>query len=493
MINRIVINYRRQISILLIWTLLVVLYLLNYDLKELLIIQFFILIISIINSIRKESYFILSLPFFALLSPIFGIIDFFSLKVVLCDIYIFIYFIYLVCFKPLNQVIINKNFTNKNIFALRFLVGLFVVSSSVSLITGITSSIKSFSSLLFFVAIYLSLINIKNANAYLINVINSWFFAMILGGILLFFSYLNGNQLSGFESNSSVTLETTSLKSIFRASYFYTGFHFVIGVFITFFLIRLLVIKDNILKNIFISTCLFFLFLLLFLMLNKTAIMASFISVLILVAYYSIRLKTISVISNLFIFIIFSAIAFTYINANFFTFHYDTSLLFDEGFSTDSFAIRVSVYSNALINFFKDPIVFLFGLGPTALETGTSGVVDIFKTDSSGLVQGTVDSTYVSYLVEMGVFSFIIIIYLLVAILDRILKLKIDSTNKTASITSLFISSSIIYFLISFFTQSLGYSKISWLFFIISFYVLNSSENSRLSQDDLVGIKENSI
>jgi O-antigen ligase len=228
-------------------------------------------------------------------------------------------------------------------------------------------------------------------------------------------------------------------------------------------------------------------------MLNKTAIMASFISVLILVAYYSIRLKTISVISNLFIFIIFSAIAFTYINANFFTFHYDTSLLFDEGFSTDSFAIRVSVYSNALINFFKDPIVFLFGLGPTALETGTSGVVDIFKTDSSGLVQGTVDSTYVSYLVEMGVFSFIIIIYLLVAILDRILKLKIDSTNKTASITSLFISSSIIYFLISFFTQSLGYSKISWLFFIISFYVLNSSENSRLSQDDLVGIKENSI
>ena len=96
-----------------------------------------------------------------------------------------------------------------------------------------------------------------------------------------------------------------------------------------------------------------------------------------------------------------------------------------------------------------------------------------------GYYEGTVDSGYISYLIELGLINFILLLYLLFKSLKMSYKASIeglinyDSKNNI----SLYMYISMIFLCIALFTQMLGYTKTAWFPFQIIligyFYKIN--------------------
>ena len=126
-----------------------------------------------------------------------------------------------------------------------------------------------------------------------------------------------------------------------------------------------------------------------------------------------------------------------------------------------SLSVRFIVYKVALLEFISNPIGLIFGMGPDFLESANS---ISFKALDNGYSEGTVDSGLISYLIELGLINFCLLIYFIFKSIKKSYKDSIKNliNNNSKSNIPLYIYISIIFLLIALSTQMLGYTKTSW-------------------------------
>ena len=126
-----------------------------------------------------------------------------------------------------------------------------------------------------------------------------------------------------------------------------------------------------------------------------------------------------------------------------------------------SLSARFIVYKIALLEFISNPIGLIFGMGPDFLESVNS---INYKTLVSGYSEGTVDSGLISYLIELGLINFSLLIYFIYRSVKISYRASLQTlvNNDTENNISLYIFVSIIFLFFALSTQMLGYTKTSW-------------------------------
>jgi hypothetical protein len=197
---------------------------------------------------------------------------------------------------------------------------------------------------------------------------------------------------------------------------------------------------------------------------NKTAIFSVFLSIFIIIIIHVIlnfnKYKYIFIFFTIFLFfLIFLTINFS---NNDFT---QSAIYISRLNSNSSFITRIGVYIGALINWVKFPLNLFVGMGPNFLDgSGNQNIIQPFTTSIfSGMSENTIDSGWLSYLIELGLFSFLLLINIFYLSIKRtFVKLK-DNILFNRNNTGLIIFASLIFLALALTTQMLGYSKTSWL------------------------------
>jgi len=142
------------------------------------------------------------------------------------------------------------------------------------------------------------------------------------------------------------------------------------------------------------------------------------------------------------------------------------NLFFERFTSGTSLYIRIGVYKNALNEFLGYPLNWIIGLGPEFLSGAGNKIIStsFYVNSRNGVEEGTVDSSYVTILIEYGLLIFTLI---LLYIYKIIAKFFIIFRNNQISYFKDYIGLFSIFFLFitGGLTQIIGLSKVSWLFF----------------------------
>jgi hypothetical protein len=423
---------------------------------------YFAALFSILLVVKNNLYLLITLPFFALLSPIIGYLNIFGIKILLSDLFfVFVLFIFLL--KSDNYYKFNrKSYANSFQFVFIFL--LFIFSILISYLLNILINMKSFLYAIEFAFIYFYTKKYITNTSIFTRFINSWIISILLSSIILIQAYISGLNLSSVLNDTNVELiDKENITYLFQASYYYTGFHYLLGISIiitllNFFFNQIIFIKFI---NLFSS---FILFISLGLMSNKTAIFSVFLSIFIIIIIHVIlnfnKYKYIFIFFTIFLFfLIFLTINFS---NNDFT---QSAIYISRLNSNSSFITRIGVYIGALINWVKFPLNLFVGMGPNFLDgSGNQNIIQPFTTSIfSGMSENTIDSGWLSYLIELGLFSFLLLINIFYLSIKRtFVKLK-DNILFNRNNTGLIIFASLIFLALALTTQMLGYSKTSWL------------------------------
>jgi O-antigen ligase len=141
-------------------------------------------------------------------------------------------------------------------------------------------------------------------------------------------------------------------------------------------------------------------------------------------------------------------------------------LIINRIFSVSSLLIRLEVYLQAIAVWSDSPWAILVGYGPDFLDnSGDALLSEPLKTSAiTGYVEGTLDSAWLSYLVEFGLPGFLLLCALFFSCIVRACrgllcsKILDDSAYAVASLLG-----GLLFLAMAMSTQMLGYSKTSWL------------------------------
>jgi hypothetical protein len=413
---------------------------------------YLILSYVIIDIFNKETSILFHLPFITLLSPIFGRIGFFNL--LLSDYFVLVLFFYMIT-RGYNKLRILK-FNKTALFIFFALLISVILNFAFENLVTLKPAISIIQIVIICVCTKILTRNIDELN----NILFYWLISIILVSILMLGSFYHGINLNDVDLDLSIDVneyKNTISENVFRISYFYSNIAFALGsgVFIA---LMLIYNANSFLKKIFLTIS----FLLLLLVLLLSGMKTSIFLILFIISIFSFQNKIVNNLKYILLIII------GYLLFSIFVLNDITRILFYERFTSGtSFYIRLGVYKNALIQFIKYPFNWLFGLGPEFLSaTGNKSKSTLFFINSTtGVEEGTVDSTYVSILIEYGILVFVLLINYLISLISVIIKLS--KKLKKYKYFKEFVSLSSIILLFSFggFTQVIGLSKISWLFF----------------------------
>lgn len=243
--------------------------------------------------------------------------------------------------------------------------------------------------------------------------------------------------------NAGVNLINThagldSFQNFDRATYYYAGLPYVVGIsFLTYFI----KIFENRNKLTYIAL-LIILTWYLYESKSKTTII-SLIFTFIILAFIKSKKTTIAIL-------LFSALALFVVEGS-------NEMLF-----LSSLLVRFEVWENALNMFIMSPVNSLFGYGIGYIDYANDASL-FTKSILTGVSEGNVDSTYLNWLIDIGLFSFSIVISMLIINFLKFYKLlNFNDGLRDINIITIFI-----YTFFWFFTQSIGYSKIFIIFIFI--------------------------
>jgi hypothetical protein len=445
----------------LIWLLPVLLHIFNFNTNSVNTIIILVSLVSFIIIFLNPFYAMISLPFFTLLSPLVGFFNIYGIQILLSDILFIILSIKYFSFFIASS---SKNLTFKKNLLFLILAFLFFIGILFAIFTNKLSSTKPILYLFQFIIIYFFTRRYIRDGASVKRILNAWIFSILIASLILQHAFINGINLSLILSDTKMDIaEKDGISNLFQATYYYTGFHFLLGIAIIYFLIKFIYST----KMSFIIFNLFFfifLFVSLLLMFNKTALMSDFITVLILLILLKNRNQILfKKLIYFIVFLIFLISLFIYYSQT----YIDTSqLLFysDRVSSDSSLIVRIGVYLTAFSSWIEYPINIIVGLGPSFLDgSGNQSIVEKFtKSKFTGMSENTVDSGWISYLLELGVFSFLILSFIFFQSIKRTIIIYFKNCSDLNNWHLIFIPLSLFFLVIALFTQMLGYTKTSW-------------------------------
>ncbi|WP_026768007.1 O-antigen ligase family protein [Asinibacterium sp. OR53] len=462
-----------------IWTIPAILKLVLED-SKIAILSLFVFLICSFKIIKKPENALLALPYFVILSPIAGFFNALGGKFLLSDflfILLFIQFLFLVVQRVKNKLIIfNKLLTLLFLF--------FIASFVTGLIFNTLESLKPLLFLFQLQIIYFYTKTYAQTEKEQSSIIKEWIFATFLGGIILIYSFLTGKVLQDFAVTDSVIdireyYEEHGLEYLFRATYYYSGFIFLVGISVIIMSVKIFFTGYK-KKTILYLFVLFVLLLALILMNNKTVIFS-----LLIIICYSIFLLIKNGIINKRKFLINSLVVVCLLCFGMFPLvmnFFDSdqlSLMINRFTEPSSFFARTEVYRTALSQWILYPFQIFMGMGPDFLDN--SGVIDLAvefkKSAETGHIEGTVDSGWISYLIELGVLAFTILIVVYFKSMITAYKNFINRRRSSAGFIPFCVFLSLLFTLIAMSTQMLGYTKTCWLPFQLIIFGLSYKAN----------------
>ena len=343
---------------------------------------------------------------------------------------------------------------------------LYFISTIVGYLIGNLTSLKSLIYLLQFVLIYILTISYVDSKKWSKMLLIAWTLTIFLSSILVINSYFNGIELINFGDDFYEQVNKNDINYFFRASFYYGGYIFSVGIVLLCLFVRQLYLtklSDKITGLLISLVCL----IALLLTFNKTVFVSLLAALSIIIfKYYNFSTKKIKR-KFFYFFISLFIILTTFIIS--ITNKIDNNqilYLFASVENLSSLNARFIVYKTALINFFDYPLGWVFGMGPDFLENVNS--ID-FRMSNRGYYEGTVDSGYISYLIELGFINFILLLYLLFKSLKVSYRASIDGliNYDSKNNISLYMYISMIFLCVALSTQMLGYTKTAWFPFQI--------------------------
>lgn|GEM_PF-3448316 len=420
-------------------------------------------LISIAFIVIQPSNAVVTLPFFTLLSPMTGLMNIGGMKILYSDILFIILIIQVVFLISSSRQSWGRSLNSGHYL----LIGLYIISLVIGLITGTLVSLKPMLYLLQLMIVFFYTIKYGLSGDDWLTIMRSWLIATVFASLILLNAYSRGKSLDGLKILEDVPLsDLTDLTKLFRATYYYTGVHYLIGLGIVWLSIRLFFPLGRFYRVV----VLFGLAVLvpaLIATVNKTAMAAAIIAIFLSAAllFYKFKKEMLPRLRVLgYLGLICLGIA---------TWQYrvllettQLELVLNRMSSTGSLNARFDVYEQAIDQWVASPIRTIVGYGPDFLDSsGEPTIATVFKTSkTNGYVEGTVDSGWLSYLFELGLPAFILI---LVFTWQGIMRVGRCILQAKFFNDDLYLRSSIfagvIFLTIAMTTQMLGYTKISWL------------------------------
>jgi hypothetical protein len=411
--------------------------------------------------LAKPKAALVALPFFALLSPVAGFLDIFDARVLLSDLL----FVFLGC-QMVLLFYTSKNRFRSGYARLLGLVGvLYLVSSIIGLSVGTLVSWKPVVYVLQLVIVYFYTTALAGEEKDWALVINSWLVAAFLGSLLLIQAYMMGTPLADFKYGfDAQAIVRDNMSYLFQATYYYTGFHYVVGISLVILFLRLLVCTSN-LDRLFYCGGLTVFGSALVMMANRTAMfsVAIAISAVLFLSFYVRKKRMLKVFLLMIAFILLGSSILLggllqYIGGS------QSDLWIQRLFGGSP--ARIEIYVQAMTSWFSFPYQLLTGMGPDFLDgSGEVGLAHAFKFSGlTGTTEGTVDSGWLSYLIELGIISFAALVTVFAASISSVMKyLRQISDDVVEDTQAIAILGALFFITVALCTQMLGYTKLTWL------------------------------
>jgi hypothetical protein len=409
---------------------------------------------------------LLGLPFFALLAPVGGFIELLGVRAVLTD-WLMIVLVGQALYLTVVRLNVPRSGGRRNSASRYFLplTVVFLLSYAFNFLLENTFTGIPLYYLSSFVLIYFYFNRYARTESEWHAILWAWTLAALLGSLILIRAFVSGEPLINFATDDDVLIDRASTQGVFRATYYYAGFHFVAGLTAVGFLLRLVFRREAILKKLAVGAFFICSLLVLFMMLNRTAIISAIGSFVVVYIIVGLRLKTLNLAALLFFGVIGFLAIVLFVSQYGVELYRGTDHVSETVASTGSFVVRVQVWINALQVLLERPWYLIFGLGPSFIELGNQQFASLFKmaADSRDL-EGALDSTWLTYFIEFGALGFILVVGLFLKsflVIKQYLRQMPDVSITNSSFLTVF--GGLVYLSFAFVTQSLGYAKISWL------------------------------
>jgi hypothetical protein len=407
---------------------------------------------------------LLGIPFAAMLAPISGTQPFGVEGLLLSDA-----FLAMACFAFLAGLI-NPNFTirvgnNVKYFSLGF--GLCLASWAASV--DPTIAVKGVLNILALGMLYIVTASLVTSEKLGTLVIWSWVVAACYGAILTVVAYTQATPLLlGAETmgGRAYALDIISSQNLYRATFFYGGFFFVIGTAGIVFLVYALRGNGKLLRLAAIFG-LGFALSVLFLMNTKSA-MAGFIVLAIIEGWRSFSVggvpARISRIVLLAVAIVVASLGAVY--ASLMLFGEDQwQIALARINDMESFEVRLQLYEVAMEHLLSSPKMFLVGLGPDLTvrmaNSGYAEIESLLINPLTGEVGLSMDGGYLTVLVEYGVpFGVVMFVF---AIKTIVMLYGAVRTTHDADLLRNSLLAIILWWMVVALGQTVGTSKPTWL------------------------------
>jgi len=419
--------------------------------------------VSSVMILVKPGAFLVALPFFALLSPLAGYFNLPFGRVLLSDGLFVLLSAQLWLLATAGRVRLGTSLSARLGIAIAIL---YVVSTVSGMVTGTLVSLKPilYIAQLAIIALYTNA-HAKTRQSWAV-VINSWITATFLGALLQFQAFVIGRSLSRFDAvRGDDFIDLTNIEYLFRADYYYTGFHFAVGISIVILLFRLLVggRQSPRLQSVVVLSGLMAAILI---MLNKTAILG--IGITLVTVFYLLmpRLPRKVAVRAIAVVAVGAIASYVLVSSVFLSLLGDVQRVVwgQSAIGTGSLAVRLAVYVSALVSWMAHPIQIVLGMGPDFLEgSGNPAMAMAFKTSSvTGLAEGTVDSGWISYLTELGALAFVALVWWFTLCLGGVYRCVMRAKSNEVEIVAVSVLAGLVFTAIALSTQMLGYTKVTW-------------------------------
>lgn len=413
--------------------------------------------------VMRPASIVVTLPFFALLSPVTGLLDLGGARLLFSDL-----LFGLLAVQAALSVITRPSLAQPRMpVAIRLVAMLFVLSVVVSFAVGYLISLKpllylaQLSIVAYFTAAY------ATRHQDWLTVQRAWLIASVYGAAILLQAYSEGRNLDTLKDADSVLAAPPGdLLMLFRATYYYNGFHYILGLCVTWACTRLFFPATRV-HRLALLLALVLLVPALVATVNKTAIAAVAVAVTTTALALFLRFRR-EMASTMAWFAALGSGALAAVSWQYAQLAASTQidLIIDRLFSASSLFIRLEVFVQALAVWFSSLWAMLLGFGPDFLDSsGNPAYSDALKTSATtGYVEGTLDSAWLSYLIEFGLPGLLLLAALFAGGITKALRgLRCNPRFDERAFAEASLFGGLVFLVIAMTTQMLGYSKTSWL------------------------------
>jgi hypothetical protein len=422
-----------------------------------------VLVCAAAHVVRPGSI-VVTLPFFALLSPVTGLLDLGAAQLVFADL-----LFCLLAVQAAVTVIVRPGHAQPRIpLALVTLAMLFALGVVTGSAAGYLVSLKPMLYLAqLAIVAYFTVAHATQHRGWL-GVQRAWVVASVFGAAILLHAYGEGRNLDTLKNadGGPPAVDPGDLLSLFRATYYYTGFHYILGLCVVWVGTRLLFPAARA-QRLALVAALALLLAALTSTVNKTAMAAVVLSfaATALVLFSRFRLEMAAAMAW---FAALGTATLVAVSVQYVELAENTQfdLIVDRLFSASSLLIRLEQYEQALSVWTSSSWTMILGFGPDFLDnSGNTVISDTLKApEATGYVEGTVDSAWLSYLIELGLPGALLLAGLFVTGIANALRgLRRSPRFDERAFAEASLFGGLVFLAIAMTTQMLGYSKISWL------------------------------